>query len=88
MGNPIVSYTTTVAVKPEYIFKKNASQFLRHAVQHARSQSEAKLMHDASIRHEQGFRIHKIINKIFSFMIKNDIVQWIENSGGWERIDF
>ena len=33
VGKPIVSDTTTVAVKPEYFFKKNASQFLGHAVQ-------------------------------------------------------
>ena len=49
--------------------------------------SAAKLMHDASIGHEQGFRIHEIINKILSFMVNNDIVQWIETSGGWEHID-
>ena len=47
--------------------------------------SFAKVMYEACVMHEQGFRIHEIINKILSSMVKNDIVQWIENSGGWEQ---
>ena len=48
--------------------------------------SAAKLMHDASISHDQGFRIHEIIDKVSSFMINNDVENWIENQGGWENI--
>ena len=46
--------------------------------------SAAKLMHEASISHDQGFRIHEIIDKVTSYMTNNGIESWIENLGGWQ----
>ena len=45
--------------------------------------SAAKLMFDASVNHEQSFRIHEIVDKITCFMISNNIESWIKKSGGW-----
>ena len=46
----------------------------------------AKLMNEASISHDQGFRVNEIIDKVTSYMTNNDIESWIENLGGWENI--
>jgi hypothetical protein len=43
-------------------------------------------MHEASIGHNQGFRVNEIIDKVTSYMTNNDIESWIENLGGWENI--
>ena len=45
--------------------------------------SVAKLMYEASISHDQGFRIHEIIEKVSSFMANNEIESWILKQGGY-----
>ena len=48
--------------------------------------STARLIYEASVNHEQSFRIHELIDKISSYMANNGIENWIEIRGGWQNI--